>query len=152
MIDDFKSYHGSAFADLIDESISPIKLFRPDLKNNAYYILNDHIGLYVKHSTKRLTPWRFTFQTEHINNLQEMFSKHQYNFLVLVCGRDSIAVVEKAEIEKILPINNPEVSWVSVQRSHNTSLTVEGSSGALKRKIKKSKPFWRVYEILSSLP
>ncbi len=148
MIDEFKSYHGSAFADLIDESMFPITLFRPHLSNNAYYVLNERIGLYVKHSTKRLTPWRFTFQENHIDSLKEMFSKHQHSFLVLVCGRDSIAVVEKTEIESILPIELPEVSWVSVQRSHNTSLTVEGSSGTLKRKIKKTKPFGRVYEIL----
>lgn len=152
MIDEFKSYHGSAFAELIDESNIPIKLFRPNLNNNAYYVLNDNVGLFVKHSTKRLSPWRFTFQSSHVYSLSEMFSSHPYSFLVLICGRDSIAVVERPEMEQILPLERPETSWVSVQTSHNTSFTVEGSSGKLKRKIKKSKPFWRVYEVLNSMP
>ena len=151
MIHEFKSYHGSVFAELIDESIIPIKLFRPDLGNNSYYTLNDKVALYIKHSTKRLTPWRFTFHTNHVQDMQEIFAKYEYVFLVLVCGRDCIAVVERSEIENLIPVNSPSLSWVSVQTSHNTSLTVEGSIGNLKRKLKKSKPFWRVYEILQLL-
>ena len=149
MINEFKSYHGSAFADLIDESLVPIKLFRPNLLNNAYYILDTDIALYVKHSTKRLTPWRFTFHTDHVLELSQILQKHETCFLVLVCGRDSIAVIEKDEILKLLPIDSPALSWVSVQTSHNTSLTIEGSSGSLKRKLKKSKPFWKVRELLN---
>jgi hypothetical protein len=151
MINEFKSYHGSVFAELIEETTIPIKLFRPDLGNNSFYILNDHVALYVKHSTKRLTPWRFTFHTNHVEDMKTLFSKHEHVFLVLVCGRDCIAVVERSEIERVLPIDSPSLAWVSVQTSHNTSLTVEGSNGSLKRKLRKSKPFWRVYEILQLL-
>jgi len=149
LINEFKSYHGSAFAELIDESLVPIKLFRPNLLNNSYYILDENIGFYVKHSTKRMTPWRFTFLTDHVLELEKIMERHEFCFLVLICGRDSIAVIEKAEILKLLPFASPALSWVSVQTSHNTSLTIEGSSGSLKRKLKKSKPFWRVREILN---
>ena len=135
-INEFKSYHGSAFADLIDESTVPITLFRPNLLNNAYYLLDDEIALYVKHSTKRLTPWRFTFHTDHVQELSQILQKHEICFLVLICGRDSIAVIDKDEISRLLPIASPSISWVSVQTSHNTSLTVEGSSGVLKRKLR----------------
>jgi hypothetical protein len=148
LINEFKSYHGSAFADLIDESAVPIKLFRPNLLNNSYYLLDDEIAFYVKHSTKRLTPWRFTFHADHVQDLAQILHKHEMCFLVLICGRDSIAVIDKDEIIKLLPIADPSLSWVSVQTSHNTSLTVEGTSGVLKRKLKKSKPFWKVKELL----
>ena len=149
MINEFKSYHGSAFADLIDDSLVPIKIFRPIQDNNAYYILDDDIALYVKHSTKRLTPWRFTFHTDNMQDLAKILNSNEFCFVVLICGRDSIAVLEKEEIHRLLPTNNPCLSWISVQTSHNTSLTIEGSEGKLKRKIKKSKPFWRIHEILN---
>jgi len=149
LINEFKSYHGSAFAELIDESLVPIKLFRPNLLNNSYYVLDENIGLYVKHSTKRMTPWRFTFLTDHVQELEKIIERHEYCFLVLICGRDSIAVIEKTEILKLLPFANPAPSWVSVQTSHNTSLTIEGTCGSLERKLKKSKPFWRMREILN---
>jgi hypothetical protein len=148
MINEFKSYHGSAFTDLIDESSIPIKLFRPNLLNNSYYLLDDEIALYVKHSTKRLTPWRFTFHADHVRDLAEILQEREFIFLVLICGRDSIAVIDKDEITRILPLEKPSLSWVSVQTSHNTSLTVEGTSGVLKRKLRKSKPFWKVKELL----
>jgi hypothetical protein len=86
-----------------------------------------------------------------VEDMKTLFSKHEHVFLVLVCGRDCIAVVERSEIERVLPIDSPSLAWVSVQTSHNTSLTVEGSNGSLKRKLRKSKPFWRVYEILQLL-
>ena len=47
MINEFKSYHGSAFADLIDDSSVPIKIFRPDQDNNAFYVSNSNIALGV---------------------------------------------------------------------------------------------------------
>lgn len=150
MINEFKAYHGSAFAELIDESTVPITLFRPDLSNNAVYILNNSIGLFIKHSTKRISPWRFSFQADHVKNVLKLTQKFDYTFMVLICGRYSIAVLNSQEIEDLLPLNSPVTSWVSVNSSHNTMLTVEGSSGRLKRKIRKSQPFYQVKEILES--
>ena len=150
MINEFKAYHGSAFAELIDESTVPITLFRPDLSNNAVYILNNSIGLFIKHSTKRISPWRFSFQADHVKNVLKLTQKFDYTFMVLIFGRYSIAVLNSQEIEDLLPLNSPVTSWVSVNSSHNTMLTVEGSSGRLKRKIRKSQPFYQVKEILES--
>ena len=150
MINEFKAYHGSAFAELIDESTVPITLFRPDLSNNAVYILNNSIGLFIKHSTKRISPWRFSFQADHVKNVLKLTQKFDYTFMVLICGRYSIAVLNSQEIEDLLPLNSPVTSWVSVNSSHNTMLTVEGSSGKLKRKIRKSQPFYQIKEILEN--
>jgi len=150
MINEFKAYHGSAFVELIDESGIPITLSRPYLSNNAIYVLNDTIGLYLKHSVKRISPWRFTFHKEHVSEIAELLLNFEIVNLVLICGRDSIAVIDSDEIRAILPITRPEASWVSVQTGHNTMLTVEGSSGNLKRKIRKSKPFSRLKETLES--
>ena len=150
MINEFKAYHGSAFAELIDESTVPITLFRPDLSNNAVYILNNSIGLFIKHSTKRVSPWRFSFQSDHVTNLQELTQEFDHAFMVLICGRYAIAVLNNCEIRDLLPLNSPSTSWVSVNSSHNTMLTIEGSSGKLKRKIRKSQPFYQVKEILES--
>jgi hypothetical protein len=150
MINEFKAYHGSAFAEIIDDSTVPITLFRPDLSNNAIYVLNESIGLYVKHSVKRISPWRFTFHKEHVEELRKLLSDFDLVFLVLICGRDSIAVIDAEEIGSLLPISKPESSWVSVQTAHNTMLTVEGSVGNLKQKIRKSRPFSRVKEILEA--
>jgi hypothetical protein len=148
MINEFKAYHGSAFAELIDESTVPITLFRPDLSNNSIYLLNNSMGLYLKHSVKRISPWRFTFHKEHVEEIAELLEDFEIVNLVLICGRNSIAVIDSDEIKELLPIAKPEASWVSVQTGHNTMLTVEGSAGNLKRKIRKSRPFSRLKEIL----
>ena len=148
MINEFKQYHGSVFAELIDESIVPITLFRPDLSNNAIYILNAEIGLYVKHSTKRISPWRFTFHSEHLDELWKLDESVEKLFLVLVCGRSEIAVIDAEEAKKLLPRQSKESCWVSVRTGHNTMLEVEGTLGSLSRKIRKSKPFERLRPLI----
>ena len=150
MIAEFKSYHGSALTDLIDEAPFPITLSRPDLSNNSIYCLNENYALYVKHATAKLTPWSFTFAKKHMLDLREICETYEETFLVLVCGRNCIAVIDTSEIYELLDLEIPRVSWISVYTNHNTSLRIEGADGNLKRKVKKSKPFNRVLDIINS--
>jgi hypothetical protein len=148
MISEFKQYHGTVFAELIDESTIPIKLFRPDLSNNAIYVLNDRVGLYIKHSTSRISPWRFTFHPSHLIELWDLSKDTEDLFVVLVCGRNSMAVIDVSEAESLLPKQSRESCWISVRTGHNTMLEVEGTLGSLRRKIRKSKPFDKVRPLL----
>jgi hypothetical protein len=144
VINEFKIYHGSALAELLDDADTAISIRRLDLQNNAIYILNDRVALYVKHSTARISPWRFSFTLEHVQDLVKLMTDHEDTYLVLVCGKDSIGVANPKQIGKLLNLKNPTPSWVSVQTGHNTGLTVEGSNGALREKLKKSRPFHEV--------
>lgn len=150
MIAEFKSYHGSALADLVDEAPFPITVSRPDLSNNSIYCVNENYALYVKHSAAKLTPWSFTFTRKHMIDLKEITEDYVESFLVLVCGRNCIAVLDAAEINELLDLKIPRVSWISVYTNHNTSLRIEGADGNLSHKVKKSKPFRRVLETISS--
>ena len=150
MIHEFKTYHGSAFVELIDDSKTPISILRPDLNKNSLYELNGEIGLYLKHSVKRLSPWRFTFQPEHVDDLSTMKETYRNNFLILICGRNSIAVINSDEFSALLPITEISHSWISVRTGHNKMLQIEGSSGSLSRKIRRTNPFIDVKALLSN--
>lgn len=140
MISEFKSFHGQAFAELIDESRVPITLHRPSPDKNSVYVLNGRIGLYLKHSAARLQPWRFTFHKEHVADLSKLTAKFSDTFLILVCGREALAVLDADDISEVLPLAKPQGSWVSVGSKHNRMLRVEGSIGELSRKLRKSDP------------
>jgi hypothetical protein len=148
MISEFKRYHGSAIAELLDDAEEPISISRYDLNNNAVYILNSKIALFIKHSTKRIAPWRFSFAPEHLLVYFELQEKYQHIFVVLVCGNDSVAVINANQFSKLIDVHSLENSWISVTTSHNTSMQVEGSFGALKTKLLKSKPFHELKNIL----
>lgn len=76
MIPEYRLFHGAAICALIDQS--PFELAISHLGADGrlgFYILNRRVGLYVKHSTARLTPWQFSFSGQNIEQLRELRSR-----------------------------------------------------------------------------
>ena len=71
MIYTYDYYHGSAINRLLDTGKS-IKLMNFPSDTNSSYTLNDKIGLFVKYSEKRISPWRFNFNKSHQQELNHM--------------------------------------------------------------------------------
>lgn len=137
MIKEFEFYHGAVLVTLLhgsDQSIS-IDLFPSE--SNASYIVNKNIGLFIKHSTKRMSPWSFSFTQKHQDEILEMKNKLGEVFLLLVCGEDGIVVLNFNESKKILNDAHDPVEWVSVSRNKKAMYAVKGSDGSLGYKISK---------------
>ncbi len=65
MIKEFEFFHGLVFARIIHRGQRPV-VIKPYLsESNSSYIVDDKIGIYIKYSSKRMTPWRFTFIKAH---------------------------------------------------------------------------------------
>ena len=138
MIKEFEYYHGAVFTQLIQESKKNISLKAYSDSSNASYILNENIGLYIKYSKKRLTPWRFSLQKIHQEEILQMKTNLSEVFLLLVCGEDGIVTLNFEELKKILNDAHEEVEWISASRNPNKEYTVKGSDGALGRKVGKN--------------
>jgi hypothetical protein len=138
MIKEFEFYHGVVFSKLIHYSAEPISIKPYSSNSNASYIINDNIGIYIKHCTKRLTPWRFSFQRVHQDEILEMKNKLGQVYLALVCGEDGIVTLSFEELKKILDDTHGEVEWISAARNPNQEYTINGSDGGLGRKVGKS--------------
>lgn len=137
MIKEFEFYHGVVFTRLIHQGQSiSIKPFPTE--GNASYVLNEYIGIYIKHSTKRLSPWRFSFQKEHQDEILQMKSQLSDVFLILVCGEDGVVTLNYDELKKILDESHDEVEWISATRNRNQEYRIKGSDGMLSYKVGKS--------------
>jgi hypothetical protein len=148
MIEEFKFYHGVVLTGMVDNFKDEISFQRLVYENNAMYLVNDQIGLYIKHSAARLSPWRFSFQHENVLDIYALMLSQKNCFLALVCGRDCVAVLDQEEIHQLLNYDESKSQWISVATNHNRSLTVEGSQGRLKRKLLKTKPYERIYSLI----
>lgn len=137
MIKEFEFYHGAVFASLIHDCIVPITIKPFPTSSNASYVINGNIGVYIKHTTKRLTPWRFIFQKIHQEELLMMKNSLDDVFLVLVCGHDGIVTLNYDEVKQILDEVHDPVEWISASRTRHKEYTVKGSDGSLGRKISK---------------
>jgi hypothetical protein len=138
MIKKYEFYHGAVFTTIIHGCPEDVTIKPYPTNSNASYILNASIGLYIKHSTKRLTPWRFSFHKVHQEEICEMKKRLKSVYLILVCGEDGIVALTFDELRIILDANHGEIEWISAARSRNKEYTINGSDGGLGRKIGKS--------------
>ena len=150
MIKDFHLYHGAVFTNLIHGDI-PINIKIYDRYSNASYVLNDSVGLYIKHSKKRMTPWSFTFQQEHQDEIQSLKDTYNEVFLVLVCGNDGIVTLSFEELKKTLDQVHEETEWVRVSRPPGEMYAISGSDGKLKYKVGENEFPDKILESLSSI-
>lgn len=137
MIKKFEFYHGAFLTRLIHSSGNPVAILPFPTSSNASYILNNSTGIYIKHSLKRLTPWRFTMKKEHWVEILQMKSRLHEIFLVLVCGDDGIVALDSSELEKILDKPHKFVEWISVARNRRKEYVIKGSGGELDYKVSK---------------
>lgn len=135
MIREFEFYHGLVFARILHSIQRPLSIQPYASPSNSSYVINDSIGVYVKYSTKRLTPWRFSFRKEHQDEIYEMKSVYGRVFLVLVCSDDGIVCLSYEELKQILDEQHDPTEWVSATRHPREMYSVKGSNGSLEFKI-----------------
>lgn len=135
MIKEFEFFHGLVFARILHGSERPISIETYPTPSNSSYIVNGNVGLYVKYSSKRMTPWRFSFKKEHQDEMAEMQEKLKDLFLVLVCNDDGIVCLSYDEVKKLLDENHAPVEWISAARNPRQMYQIKGSDGALDFKI-----------------
>lgn len=134
MSKDFEPFHGLVLCRLIHSNkINSIKLYPS--KSNASYVINDRIGIFTKYSSKRLTPWRFSFLKEHQDEIKKMKSELDLVFILLVCNRDGVVCLDYKEFKQILDEEHEEIEWVSATRKKREHYIVNGSDGKLDFRI-----------------
>ncbi len=139
-IDKFEFYHGAVLTKLINfgEKLS-IQTFPSE--SNATFTINGNVGIYVKYSAKRMTPWVFTFKKIHQVELKAISELHKETFLVMVCGSDGVTCINYKKLKKLLDDNFDLAEWVKAHRYRREQYQLSGSDGELNYKIpKKSFP------------
>lgn len=138
MIKDFEIYHGAVFARMFGAaSISLNVTSYPSDSNASYSIRNGDLsaGVYIKYSSKRLSPWRFTFLHEHQNEIDKMKTEFGEIFIILVCGKHGVVVIDYSELKSILDHDHDSSEWISIARGKRKMYTVKGKNGILDWKI-----------------
>lgn len=135
MIKDFEFFHGVVFARILHgtQRLLSVKPFQS--ASNASYVVNDTIGIYIKYSAKRMTPWHFTFKKEHQEEIELMKSSFKNVFLVLVCNDDGVVCLSYSELKEIFDNQHDPIEWISATRHNREMYSVKGSNGELDFKI-----------------
>jgi len=138
MIKEFETFHGAVFARLIHKTTVPLTFESFPTPDNASYVINGKTGIYIKYSSKRLSPWTFSFQKRHQDEMLEMRRKFGEVYLLLLCNNDGIVSLSSDDVKKILNDTHDPVEWIRVARSAGKMYKVTGSDGDLPYKIGRS--------------
>jgi hypothetical protein len=135
MLRDFEFIHGVVFSKLIHGAGAEVRLSLFSNAFNAGYVLNGQTGLYIKHSSNRMTPWSFSFQPEHMRQICEMKERLTRVFTVLICNDDGIVCLNDIELENVANPAGAQYKWVRVARRPRKMYTVTGTDGELDLKV-----------------
>lgn len=130
----FEFYHGAALLKIIKSNkYKKIELLS---NNNSVYLIDDKYGLYIKYSQKRISPWVFTFDKVHIDEISEVYGLLKNVYIVLICHDDGICCLNWQEFNTVLSIqDNIYPKWIKAIRKINEKYSVFGSDGNLQHKI-----------------
>jgi hypothetical protein len=127
-------YHGSVFSRLtqLKKAISVKRLLD---YSQGFYILDDKLPIHIKHTTKKLSPWRFSFIKTHQDEIQSLKDKYGFTLVIFVCGHDGICCLEFDDFKNVLDYVHEEVEWVAIKRRKGEKYSVSGKDGELKGKV-----------------
>ena len=130
---DYTFFHGNALIHLIqDKRTYGVEL----LYGNHCYLINKKSALYLKHCTKRISPWQFTFLPEHLTEISRIETKYKCLFVALICNDDGICCLNSHEISQLVLVGNFNLTKsIRVARLTHEKYTVTGSDGRLPYKI-----------------
>jgi hypothetical protein len=136
MIDDYEFYQGVALRHLVVNADSSI-IVRPFVKEGriSAFIVNSRVGVFVKHSAKRMSPWRFTFGLDQVSDLLDLEAAYFDSFVVFVCGDDGLVALDVASLHQIVSFEDSESAWVAIERKPRSQYGVWGNRAELPNKI-----------------
>ena len=147
MTPDYQFYHGALLHEIVITAGSELRIELRNLHGRAdAYVLDGSVGLLIKHSTMRITPWTFTFAKEHVDELRALRTGTKVCFVGFVCGDDGFVCVRDADLVSILSPTEKDVASVRVERRPRKMYRVSSGGKDFPGKIARG-----VEEILSEL-
>jgi hypothetical protein len=147
MTPDYQFFHGAVLHEIIIGAGREIKIAlrhfsgRPDA-----FVIEGRIGLLIKHSSARITPWQFTFTKDQLTELHALRLETSVCFVALVCGKDGFVCIRDVNLIEILTPTDGDLISVRVERRPRKQYGVSSSGNSLNEKLAKG-----AQEIISEL-
>jgi hypothetical protein len=142
MISDLDRYQGLVLKQLIVACGGPVNIGVANVSGRLDAFTVQGAAFQIKHSSKRLSPWRFTYMPENLEELLELSKKFTPVWAVLVCGQDGVVALSLDELRSIARSEDGHPAWVRVSRGRNSMYRVGGNIGDLgKAKARGIEPF-----------
>lgn len=136
-IKDIEYFYGVVLLRLVNEGI-PVSLRPLNYETKGIYLINETVPLLIKYTSKKPSPWSFSFSPLHQDDFQKAKDEYGSAFLAFVCGQDGICCIEFDQFKFVLDHVHGSVEWVRISRRKNECYKISGADGELKNKISDS--------------
>lgn len=133
MIAELDRYHGVVLRQLVLAHRGRVSLGLADLAGRKDSFCIDRGAFQIKHSSKRLSPWQFTYAAENFAELAELRRRFRPVWVFLVCGQDGVVGLSVDELDSIVQPGEGGAAWIRVSRSRSSMYRVAGAAGELTR-------------------
>lgn len=132
---EYEFYHGMVIRRLVVESGRPVTVVPFDFSGRVdSFKIDDRVVLYLKHSTARLPPWPFTFNSDALRELIELRRRIEHVFIVLICGEEGIITLTLQDFISVSEMRPGGAVPLRVSRNRNEMFAVSGNGGQLERR------------------
>jgi hypothetical protein len=130
MFDEYEAYQGVVLRHLVVDAGKPIEI-KPFVTHGriSSFILNNRAGVFVKHSSKRLSPWRFTFHIDQVADLLDLEAAYPQSFMAFVCGSDGLVALDMMTLHQLVSFESTDQAWLRMDRSPRSLYSVAGNRG-----------------------
>lgn len=136
MFDEYEFYQGVVFRQILvaSKNMTCVRPFTKEGRISAF-ALNAKVGLFIKHSSKRMSPWRFTFHIDQVKDLLDLGLAYPNSYVTFVCGEDGIATLGLSELYGLVSLQDTENAWVRFDRNPREMYGVAGNRDESPRKL-----------------
>jgi hypothetical protein len=136
MISDNSKYYGAAFVMMIDACKDGLNIKRIYNDKAGFYLIDNKLPLLFKYSSKRVSPWSFSFDPDTIQRYQSLADTFEECLIVLVCGPDGIMALDYSEIKGLISFDTSnERKRIGIARRLKEMYYVTATDGNMKIKI-----------------
>jgi hypothetical protein len=103
---------------------------------HPFFILNDKTAILLKYSTRKDSPWNFTFTELELSEFE--YENKPFNYFAgLICGSDGVVALSLTQLTQLAEPGDKSFR-VGCYRKHDHQYEVRGPLGALRGKISRN--------------
>ena len=146
MTHEFERYYGIVFTSLFEE-VSDVRIKKIS-DNDSAYVLNNRLGLYIKHTTARISPWSFSFRTNDFAVIDQLELETTDIAFGLVCGFHGVCLISSQDLKVAGGVFQGDALRITVRTMRGGSWKISGTAGELSTTRSKTKPWERFQDYL----
>ena len=131
MISETDRYHGVVLKQILVRAGRPVQVGVADDSGRVDSFSLEKTAFQIKYSTKRLSPWNFSFTTDQLFEIAGLARKYGSVWMLLVCGVDGVVSLRAKEFLSITESRPGGVCSIRVTRSRNSMYRVSGNAREL---------------------